>query len=485
MEAKNINCSFEQELAAKVGELTSLRREREEMMVDFTLTRIAGEVKSKEADVMAVMARKGHQQQEIREIVEREIKRAADGVLWCPEYDEKRRSDQRVMAYTGCHWEDVESQQWKDFVAACAERIGVPEAQRMSQTFMTALFEGVAYNLAKYRRQRVPAGEVWLNMRNGTLVLHKDGSVALREHRKDDLFTYTLPYAYDAEADCPQWHRFLDRVLPEGASQQVLAEFIGYCFKRGHELERMLWLYGGGLNGKSVTLEVIEALLGQMNVSYLSLSDLTNDDVKRAGIEGKMLNISHESGKDVNPNVLKQLTSGEPVTVKRLYLDPRETNDYGKFIGAFNDLPRPELTCGYFRHLIILPYEVTIPKEEIDRQLTTKLKTELPGILNWVLAALPGLLQRSDFTPSEKCERAMYRYRLLSDNVRLFLSEMCVASDSTTKAFEIYQAYRTYCLESQLKPIGRQKFYDRLEALGCTIESYGNVKYFHLRLTQL
>ena len=78
--------------------------------------------------------------------------------------------------------------------------------------------------------------------------------------------------------------------------------------------------------------KVIEALLGSVNVSFLSLSDLTNDDVKRAGIKGKMLNISHESGKDVNANVLKQLTSGERVLIKHLNVDPRETAGYGKFI---------------------------------------------------------------------------------------------------------------------------------------------------------
>lgn len=78
--------------------------------------------------------------------------------------------------------------------------------------------------------------------------------------------------------------------------------------------------------------KVIEALLGSVNVSFLSLSDLTNDDVKRAGIKGKMLNISHESGKDVNANVLKQLTSGERVLIKHLNVDPCETAGYGKFI---------------------------------------------------------------------------------------------------------------------------------------------------------
>lgn len=253
---------------------------------------------------------------------------------------------------------------------------------------------------------------------------------------------------------------------------------------KDHSMEKMLLLYGEGLNGKSVTLEIIEALLGQMNVSYMSLADLTNDDVKRAAIVGKMLNISHESGKDVNPNVLKQLTSGERVTVRRLYHNPVETNDYGKLIAAFNVLPRAENTFGFFRRLIFLSYLVTIPKDEIDRLLAVKLKTELPGILGWVLEILPGLMARREFSPCESSDKALEQYRLQSDNVRLFLNEACEVSEYTTQASEIFTAYRTFCINSSLKPISRNKFYDRLEKLGHERVTYSGTLYFKLKLTE-
>lgn len=477
------NNPLEQELVAKTCELEAQRRERECLLVEITLKQIAEGVVSRQSEILQVMSGNGASPNAVREIVVREIKRAAGGRLWCPEYVEKLKSNQRMMIYTGSHWEALESQQWMDFVDVCAQKCGVPESQCMTPAFMKALYEAVAYNLAKFRKQRIPDGDVWLNVSNGTLVVHKDGTVVLREHSREDVFTYTLSYVYDPQAECPQWHRFIDRVLPEADEQLLLQEFIGYCLMPHHELERLLLLYGEGLNGKSVTLEVIEALLGSMNVSYLSLSDLTNDDVKRAGIEGKLLNISHESGKDVNPNVLKQLTSGERVTIKHLYRDPRETSDYGKFIAAFNILPRAENSFGFFRRLLILPYKVTIPKEEIDRQLASKLKQELSGILNWVLVALPALMSRGEFSPSENSEQALEHYRLQSDNVRLFLAEMCEPSEVAVKATDLFQAYRNYCFESQLKPVGRNTFFTRLESLGHAPVMYANIKHFNLRVT--
>ena len=483
MEAKANNpCSLEQELVQKTSELERQRYERERDIVDITLNGIADKVVSKEQDILQVMSERGARQQAVREIAIREVVLAADGLLWCPEYVEKLNSEQRVRVYTGNHWKDIELQQWKDFVGHCAGRCGVPDSLCMDHKFMNQLTEGIAYNFSECRKQKIPDGEVWLNLRNGTLVVKADGTLELRDHRKEDLFNYVLPYCFDPKAECPQWHKFLDRVLPEKESQQVLREFIDYCFMKDHRMEKMLLLYGGGLNGKSVTLEVIECLLGSMNVSYLSLSDLTSDEVKRAGIEGKKLNISHESGKDVNPNVLKQLTSGERVLIKHLYVDPRETNDYGKFIAAFNQLPRAENTFGFFRRLIILPYDVTIPKEEIDRQLTSKLKTEISGILNWVLEALPELMKRGEFTVSEKCEKALDMYRLQSDNVRLFVNELCEQSDYTMEASEIYRAYKSYCADSSLKPVGKQKFYERLESLVGVPEVYGNLKRFKIKV---
>ena len=473
---------MESELAQEVGKLESQRQWRERHMVDITLECIADKVESRQADILQAMSERSARQLMVREIVMRECIRSADGLLWCPEYVEKLGSKQCVKVFTGSHWEAIEPQQWQDFVNLCAERCEVGDLQRMDHAFMNKLAEGLAFNLAKNRKQLIPEGEVWVNLSNGTLVVKVDGTAELRDHRKEDLFVYTLDYAFDAQAECPQWHKFLDRILPEAESQQVLREFIGYCLMKDHRLEKMLMLYGGGLNGKSVTLDVIESLLGSVNVSYVSLSDLTSDEVKRAGIEGKKLNISHESGKDINPNVLKQLTSGERILIKHLYVDPRETADYGKFVAAFNQMPKAENTFGYFRRLIILPYEVTIPQEEIDRQLTARLKTEISGILNWVLEALPGLMDRGEFTVSSKCEKALDLYRLQSDNVRLFFNELCEPSDYTTEASEVYAAYKNYCQDSSLKPLGKQKFYERLETLVGTPKMYNNLKRFKIKV---
>ena len=102
-----------------------------------------------------------------------------------------------------------------------------------------------------------------------------------------------------------------------------------------------------------------------------------NNVLMKAMDEGEEHEFVLRYSKEVNPNVLKQITSGERVLIKHLYHDPREICDYGKLVAAFNIMPRAENSFGFFRRLLILPYQVTIPKTEIDRQLAAKLKAEL------------------------------------------------------------------------------------------------------------
>ena len=173
-------CSLEQEMAQKASDLKRLHKMREQQLVQLTLQRIADDVTSKESEILQAMSEKGAKHQAVREIVMREIVRAANELLWCPEYVEKLGSEQHVRVFTGSHWEPVETQQWKDFVNLCAKHCGVCESMCINYAFMNQLYEGVAFIFMKYRRQQIPEDEVWLNLKNGTLVMKDDGSVTLR-----------------------------------------------------------------------------------------------------------------------------------------------------------------------------------------------------------------------------------------------------------------------------------------------------------------
>lgn len=475
--------SFDDELNAQKIELEKQRKERQDNSVEFILNGILERVQLRQADILTIISKIQRPEKALRELLWNEIKCAADGNLLCTVYRERRKSEQRVIVYTGCCWEMIDQQQWQYFVNQCTEKCGMPEKYSKDPDFMEKTWRHTAFSVFEPRKHKVPDGEVWLNLQNGTLVIKRDGTPPeLRLHRREDMFFYVLPYNYNPSAEYLQWQTYLDRVLPEKDSQTVFAEFVGYTLAKTHILNKMLWMVGPGANGKSVALEIIESLLGKSNVSNLSLSDLTNAPEKRVGMEGKLLNISTETGSSVRADVAKLLTAGEPVTIRHLYEDPFTTRDYGQFMAAFNEYPRPEITVAFKRRLIVLPFDVIIPDEEQDKELTHKLLKELSGILNWVIQAMPGLLERKAFTKSHVCEQALDLYFMQSDSVRMFYLEMCEKQEYTVSGDELFKAYKNYCHDSNYSPLGKNKFFKRLDQHTHTREDKGHVAYFHLKL---
>lgn len=453
-------------------ELEAQRKLREDQQVDLNLGRILDSIQPKD-DVIAKILEltKGKGTKKVMLTIQDETIRAANDSLWCPDYSLRPHAEQDANCYVGSHWTAIDAPVWKYFVIQCAERCGLPHDLLMDADFVKKLIDQLAKNFFKLRKNYVPDDEVWLNMPDETLVIKSDGTVSCHPHQKDDLFYYSLGYYFDAKAGCPRWLAFLDRVLPEREAQQVLAEYFCYCLMKTHRYERMLWLYGPGANGKSTVLKVLEALLGSANISTASLSQLTRSQKDRIAIEHKMLNISSEGGRDVDPDVLKQLLTGEKVTVERKYHDARQTDDYGKFIVATNRMPKAEDTYAFYRRMIIMPFDVVITDEEKDTQLFDKLKEELPGILNWVLAAFPGLVERNEFTQSRLCDEAMKRYMAQADSVQLFVDQMCEKSETAIRGDYLFAAYQNFCQFMRIddnKKVGRKYFYKQLQPYAAT-----------------
>ena len=464
--------------------LETNREEREQNIDRIVLDAKAADVKDLSTEISALIkVQKGTWKKSAIELVSEEIIRAVGGDLAVFNYEPRSKAVQEVYLYTGTHWHMLDQQVYFDFVNGCCQRIGVPLEELHEPTFMERIYWQVAFRVAHSRPMHHSSKVSRINVKNGTLEIRSDGTVTLHEHRREDYFLYCLDYVYDPSAECNLWLKFLQQVLPDGEAQRVLAEFIGFCFVKGINPEKMLVLLGGGSNGKSVTLAIIEALLGRQNVSNVTLSDLTCDAEKRCMTEGKLANISHESDREIDAPMLKKIVSQEPVDIRKLYVGTRIIREYGKLITSFNALPRAEATHGFYRRWLILPFRRTITEQEADVNLSAKLCGELSGILNWVLESLPQFMSRGQFSQCEVCQKELERFRLQSDSVQLFLYECCERDETfTTTGKDLFAKYKSFCYNDMLRPVGKQRFFDRMESLNVTRTTYGNQVLFNLKL---
>lgn len=479
---------MEQFIEKDLQKLDILAAVRSEKIVELTLERVEQQVEDK-SDVIEVLLTttnvKKDNEMLVQEFITKYIGEVVQNSMMVTEYVEKNKSKQMVLLYIGTHWEKIETQLYYVFVKRCARKLGLSPIYSESPEFMNKVFERLAFRVMEHRKQFVTPGESWINLLNCTLEIKNDGSVVKREHRSEDFFLYCLPYVYSPEAECPKFHQFLDRVLPEKEMQTLLAEYIAYCFTNDLKLEKMAVFYGVGCNGKSVMLDVITRLLGSTNVSYITLSDLTTNDEKRSMANGKLANISSESKGDLDTAVLKRMVSNEETDMRMLYVGTKLMTHIPKLFTSYNRLPPAEYTHGFFRRWLLFPFRVTIPDEEQDVDLVKKLCTELPGILNWVLVGLKTILEKKAFTKSEGCRMALSEYINNSNSALTFFASLCEVDNSCfIKLSDLYKKYAEYCIEEDLKKIGKKNFQEIIISFGAEASYRDHIKYYNLRMKE-
>jgi putative DNA primase/helicase len=381
-----------------------------------------------------------------------------------------------IYIYNGKFWAELDNGTFQNFLGNAAERMGVSIFSARYYKFKEELFKQFL-SAAYLPTPEVDKDKVLINLQNGTFEITPQGT-RLKKFDRSDFITYQLPFEHDPNAKAPLFTEYLNRVLPDMERQKVLAEYLGYIFiKHGSslKLEAALILYGTGANGKSVFYEVTNALLGARNVSSYSLQELTdNSGYYRAMIANKLVNYASEINGKLEADKFKKMVSGEVIPARLPYGKPMELTNYAKFIFNCNELPKDvEHTAAYFRRWLIIPFDVTIPKEEQDNELHTKvIKSELSGVFNWVLEGLNRLLEQRKFSECKAAQQAVEEYKIESNSVMMFLNESDYKASAKNYKLvkDLYIEYRTFCQEEGVLPFKKSNFIKQLRASNLIID---------------
>jgi putative DNA primase/helicase len=310
-----------------------------------------------------------------------------------------------------------------------------------------------------------------LNLANGTLELLTGH---LSHHNPTDLLTKLAPVEYDTNATCPTWLAFLERIF-NGDTELIafVQKAVGYALTPSTREQCLFILHGTGANGKSTFLETIRALLGD----YAASSDastflarqydrIPNDLARLQGVR-LVSAIETEQNRRLAESVVKQVTGGDMITARFLHQEFFEYRPAFKLFMAVNHKPTIRGTDhAIWRRIRLIPFTVTIPLDDQDKELGEKLKAELPGILNW---AVKGCLawQEEGLKAPKAVRHATAAYRADQDVLASFLED-CVAAnpDERVRCGDVYAAYEQWCKESGEKPMSRQKLNTALEERG-------------------
>lgn len=305
-----------------------------------------------------------------------------------------------------------------------------------------------------------------LTFQNGTLEIETGN---FRDFSQSDYCSIIMDYDYDPSASCPTWEHFIEDVTDEEPRRAENLQFIaGYTLIPDCRYQKIFILLGEGSNGKSVYLEIIQALFGKSNVSVVSPTGLTQE-FQRIKIKDALLNI----GKDVSPDFstgeirewLLQISDGTLIQAcykgqTHITFEPR-----CKLIYSMNKPPVASVIEGLNRRLRFIEFPckyVDFPDRRDKRQkpkdvnLIPKLLKELPGIFNWAYNGYKLLNTVGYFTDTPEQAEITKQFEEMSDPIAVFCDENIFNGEMTRD--HVYSEYKDWCERTGHKPMSRERF---------------------------
>ena len=314
-----------------------------------------------------------------------------------------------------------------------------------------------------------------INVKNGLFNVMEN---KLQEHTAECISTVQLNVNYNPDAECPLFRKFLVDAM-EGDMEQVnlIQEILGYLLIPVNYAQKAFVITGVAQAGKSVLLRVInEILLGKQNVSNIAWQNLS-DRFKTAELYGKLANIfSDLPTKNIDDTgIFKSLVGEDYLTVEKKNKNPFSFQSYARLLFSCNVIPKnyADKSEGFYRRLIIIRFNKPVPQDKKDPNLIIKFQAEADGIFLFALDGLKRLIQNNYvFSEAEKNRMEVEKYREDSDSLLSFLKECCdKGADYEVGSTELYNAYKNYCEESNLRPYAHRTMISNLKASDTSILS--------------
>ncbi len=262
-----------------------------------------------------------------------------------------------------------------------------------------------------------------------------------------------------------EWLRF---AIEQPDNREMFLQFCGYCMTRDTRQQKFLVLLGEGGTGKSTAIRLTETIIGEENVSNISLLELTQR-FSAYGILGKLLNSCADLEVTAleDTSIIKKILGEDTIRAEAKGKDAFSFRSYAKLIFSTNELPivKGERTNGFYRRLLVLPME-KVPKQQCA-DLFDRLTEELPFFLHLCMDALTRMYQDGHIADSEQSKDAVERLRMDSDTVQAFIIDKVFESpEEKTERGLLFAKYSSYCAETERQPLNRNGFYRAMRFKG-------------------
>lgn len=288
---------------------------------------------------------------------------------------------------------------------------------------------------------------------------------------------YQLSGTYNPKITEHPVEKYYKKILPDAETRRFFFEVVGYSLFSNEMFPPAIFvIYGPGHTGKSALQKAVMALAGWDNVSSLDLYQLSGE-FTTIRLVGKLINICGETGSkqsrfdaNIDGELLKRLSDGQPITVQHKFGKPFEICNTAKLWFVTNTIPDfGDTSSGIYRRVFIIPCRHE--QDDSDR-LYDKL-TE-PTAVSWLAnKALQGyrdfLNNGRQFHVSSECMIEARAYKK-QDALMDFLDEKFGTTSRYTlpskingwMVADLYNDYREYCRSSGGREMSSKKFSEKI-----------------------
>ena len=302
-----------------------------------------------------------------------------------------------------------------------------------------------------------------VNFRNGVFFL--DNGEFREGVASEYYFNYILSYDYNPEADCPVFKKFIqETACGDDELIAVIQEMMGYCSSNETKAEKAFFLYGNGSNGKTVLSHLMSKLIGIELTCSISLKAL-DEKYGISDMIGKRLNSCGENECLQSSERFKAIVSGDRMNIPIKYKDDWVGALMIKNIFLMNSLPvTSDVTYGFFRKILILPFRNTITPDKMNVNLEQELETELSGIFNWAYEGYKRLVANNyNFTPCKVIDECMQEYAERENHTAVFFKNTYTYCEGNRiKKSDIYRDYQEWASNNGYTTLNKAKFYAAL-----------------------
>lgn len=289
-------------------------------------------------------------------------------------------------------------------------------------------------------------------------ILLKNGAIIDGEFKNTDTNNAIpfSPFYLDVEYSQNAYDENVDNFLNDITCnrqelRKTLEELLGHILLTNKFPHHVFFLAGGGNNGKSTFLEMLNDFVGDLGQN-LSL-DLFNDNTSVATLNGKLCNCSDETDFVYIDKCkgFKSLASGNTIAVRPIYSKKTvKVQNTATLILSANKMPHfKDKTEGFFRRLMIIPFDFNVTK--INEKLGALLSTD--NAKSYILKlALNGVqsIKSNGYKMSENefLKEAKEEYIEDTDSVAGFMLTNPEIENVRTNI--VYTCYQAYCHESDI-----------------------------------